>query len=180
MLEIVLLSLFSIVCLLISISDEIKSVIPNCLNLGLLGIALTYYFTHLNDNWYVPLFLSFGTLLFFFIIFVFTKEGAIGGGDMKMISISLLTISSLEKLYNYILWLSVFTLLGYLIAVFIKKKRYVRCGPYFSLALVSTLFFNQLEILGILYYSLGLLIIILFVKYVLLWKEEVVNEKNLF
>ena len=180
MLEIVLLILFSIICLLISINDETKSVIPNCLNLGLLGVALLYYFTHLNDNWYIPLLLSAGVFILFFVIFLFTKEGAIGGGDMKMISISLLTISSFEMLYNYVLWFSVFTLLGYLITVFIKKKKHVRCGSYFSLTLISTLFFNKLEILGIAYYSFGFLFAILFVKYTFLWKEEIVNEKALF
>lgn len=151
--EIICLVLFTVICLGISITDSAVSDIPNWLSLGLLGVSLIYYFTHLSSKtWYFPLVASFGLLIICFIIFVLSGEAGIGGGDMKMLIISLLCMNSSSIAFNYLLWYSGYTLCGYIITRFIKNKRYMSCGPYYSLALISALFSNILTFKGYVVY----------------------------
>lgn len=130
--------------LLIAIVDYATSEIPNILNalLGLLGVV--YYFCNIRVNWWLPLVLSISSFIFFFVFFLLTKELAIGGGDMKMIIVSMLFVNSFTNLYYYLIFFSIFALVGVILTL-AKKQKGVRCGPYLGLALIFMLFHKNMS-----------------------------------
>lgn len=136
-----------IILISIAIIDYAISEIPNVLN-GALGVlGLIYYFINIKINWWLPLVLAISTFAVLFIFFLITDEALIGAGDTKMITVSMLFINSFSSLYYYLIWFSIFALIGVIVA-FIKKEKGVRCGPYLGLALFFTLIqsfinFNQ-------------------------------------
>ena len=104
-----------LVLLLISIRDYATSEIPNALNIVLGVLGLVYYFINIKTNWWIPLVLAFGTFLLFFVFFLITGELAIGGGDMKMIIVSMLFINNFILIVEYMLWFCLFILIGIIV-----------------------------------------------------------------
>ncbi len=137
-----------LVLLLISIRDYATSEIPNALNIVLGVLGLVYYFINIKTNWWIPLVLAFGTFLLFFVFFLITGELAIGGGDMKMIIVSMLFINNFILIVEYMLWFCLFILIGIVVSYANGNGKYVRCGPYLGLSLLFLLIgkylsFNQ-------------------------------------
>lgn len=170
-----------IVLLLISISDYAKEEIPNSLNLGLGILGITYIIINFDvKTFWVPITISIATFILFFLFFMITGEALIGGGDMKMICISMLFLTSFKALFHWSIYLSIFLLIGVVIT-YIKGQKAVRCGPYFSLALLFTLFGSKIDNLNgvsiTFVYILTTIITSYF--YLSLKGEWMFNEKNM-
>lgn len=125
-----------LVLLLISIKDYATSEIPNVLNIALGVLGLVYYFINIKTNWWLPLVLVFGSFVFFFVFFLITGELAIGGGDMKMVIVSMLFVNNLMSLMDYLYLFCLFIVLGVIITYAKGEGKYVRCGPYLGLSLL--------------------------------------------
>lgn len=179
--DVICLVLFSIVGILISVSDMVKEEISNWLLLALLGVSLLYTFTHLNVKyWYFSFVASLGFLIICFIIFLMSGESLIGGADMKMLVISLVTFQTFSLAYNYLFWYAFYTLGGYIITRLIKKKKVMACGPYYMLALISALFSNFLGFKGYSIYLLSFVIFIITLSSFYYTKRGISYEKTLF
>lgn len=171
--NIIFFSVLILILLAISTFDYSTSIIPNGLSLGLLGVGLVYYFANLNSMWYLPLISSIGLFLLFFLLFLITGENAIGGGDMKVICISLLMLNSFELIYEYLLYMSVFTMIGMVIAK-IKKEKTVRVGPYLSLAIIFAIapmvFSDKIS------FAVIFMLVVITYNAMFFWKERYYDE----
>lgn len=171
-----LISLF-IVLLGVSVFDRSKAVIPNCLSIIYLVLSLVYYFVHLNTSWYLPLIFSASVFVLFFILYLITGENIIGGGDVKIISISLLMLNSIDALWKYFIYLSIFTFIGAFICK-IRKEKYLRCGVWLSLSIICTLL--PLTFDKILLITLVFMIVTLTLSELFFWKERLENDEKYF
>ena len=121
---IVFYSILFFLFLLIAIIDYATSEIPDALNIALGILGIIFYIINIKTNWWLPLVLNIGSFILFFIFFLLTGELAIGGGDMKMIIVSMLFINSFKMLYYYLVFFAFVSLIGIVITC-IKKQRSV-------------------------------------------------------
>jgi len=138
--ECIIFGFLLIIGLAVSVCDSLTGEIQNKLILMLLVVGLVSYFSHIRSGiWWLPLATSIGLFVLFFLVYLVTEESLIGGGDIKLICVSMLFLYDFELVLYYLIWSSLFLLIGASLALY-RKERSVRCGPYYSLALVVTIF----------------------------------------
>lgn len=136
----VLLIIITLIMLLIAGIDVKKGEIPNTLSIFLLICGIVGCFLNAEKN---VLFGVTAAICVFFsqaILFYICGEDAIGGGDVKILSISFLYLYSYSEMMIYLLILSVVSIFGYVLTK-MQKKSHVRFGPYMGISLVFTLWF---------------------------------------
>lgn len=123
----------SIILLLIAIIDYETEEIPHTLTILLLICGIISVIVN-RDNFILPLCASGGTFLLLTLMFFF---GNIGGGDVKILSISCLFIYTLEYMVYYLMLFG-FVLTFGLIKTYLQKKKSLRLGPYMAIPLILT------------------------------------------
>ena len=129
-----------ITLILMSISDLIKREIPHTLTLILLGLGITNGI--INEqfvlfNWLVFIVMSVFLIFTFYLLDKMGKP--IGGGDIKMICISMLFLSSVHQYFTYLVAMFGFNVLCVIISLIQKETANIKYGPYLSLALITPL-----------------------------------------
>lgn len=125
----------------ISIFDIETATIPHTLTILFLILGITYCFVDKGYNVWLPIGIFLGIFGLQFLLFCIYGENSIGGGDVKILSISALFLHSTEDVLNYCLLLMFFTLIGYVITK-VKNQTHLRYGPYMALSIIGTLFIN--------------------------------------
>lgn len=133
LLIIIILTLFAI-----SIFDIETATIPHTLTILFLILGIVYCVIDKNYNIWLPIGLFGGIFIFQFLLFCIYGENAIGGGDVKILSISALFLHQLDDVANYCILLMFFTLIGYVITK-VKKETHLRYGPYMALSIIGAL-----------------------------------------
>lgn len=159
----ILLIVVILIGLGIALFDIETATIPHTLTLALLVCGIVSCFADKDITIAVPLVTFFSLFGFLFLLFCIIGENAIGGGDVKIMSISMLFLHQLDEIIIYCVFLFILSLIGAVIAR-INKEKSIKYGPYMSLALVGTICFkitegysNAISIIT----SLGFLIILL-------------------
>lgn len=123
--------------LFISITDIEKAEIWHSNTIILLILGVLYGFYDKQTNWFFLLSLFLTIFITQFIFFIIFGENAIGGGDVKIISISILFLHNFQDIIVYSISLFILSIIG-IIYCKLKKESHLRYGPYLSLALLFT------------------------------------------
>lgn len=140
--EISFLIIFSITfidLLIISLTDIRKGLIYNFTSfiLFILGILSVFFANETKEQLWFP-FTMFGiAFVIQFVIFAICGENTIGGGDIKVLSSSLLFIHNINEIFNYLIILGLFSLIGIIITKIKSKNNSLRYGPYMALSLIG-------------------------------------------
>lgn len=129
----VVLTLFGV-----AIFDVETATIPHTLTILFLILGICYCCMSKDFKAYFTLPIVGAIFILQVILFFVFGENAIGGGDVKILSISALFLHTFNDVGNYCVFLCLYTLFAYLIAKY-KKETHVKFGPYMSLTLISTL-----------------------------------------
>lgn len=127
-----------IILFLISIWDIRTETIPHTLTILLLIFGIINTFVYAENCW-LPLGMALGTFCFYALLFFLTDK--IGGGDVKILAISLLFVNNLNMLLAYCIVFASSMMIGTLVTLF-KNKRSLRLGPYMSIALAITIIYS--------------------------------------
>ncbi len=167
--------LMTLIMLAISIFDIETATIPHTLTILLLILGIVFCIFDKDTNYFLT-FLAFGCMfLFQFLLFCIYGENAIGGGDVKILSISMLFLHNASYLMNYCLFLSAFSIFGYIV-VKTKKETHLRYGPYMALSLITTIMFmSNVGICEIMIYDLLLISIMILVDVLFFTKRRVMD-----
>lgn len=133
-----------ITLILMSISDLVKREIPHTLTLILLSLGIINGITNeqfVLFNWLVFIVISVFLVFSFYLLDKMNKP--IGGGDIKMICISMLFLSTTQEYFTYLIAMLCFNFLCVIISLLQNETSGIKYGPYLSLALITpmTLFF---------------------------------------
>ena len=123
----------------IAIFDLETSTIPHTLTILLLALGIIYCCINKDFKAYFTLPLVAVIFILHFVLFIIFGENAIGGGDVKILSISALFLHTFNYIGNYCVYLCLYTLIAFIVAKS-KKDTHIKFGPYMALALISTLF----------------------------------------
>lgn len=135
----ILFDLFIVICMIMIITDLETYTIPDSTQVALLFTSLIFIFYNNFD----PLYSVFSAIIYFLLIFIcgliveyWKKKDAIGGGDIKLITICGLVLG-ISLLPLFFLFSGLFGLIFGLIWKIIKKNEYFPFGP----ALVASFLF---------------------------------------
>ena len=135
----ILVDVFIVICMIMIITDLETYTIPDSTQLALLFTSLIFIFYNNFD----PLYSVFSAIIYFLLIFIcgliveyWKKKDAIGGGDIKLITICGLVLG-ISLLPLFFLFSGLFGLIFGLIWKIIKKNEYFPFGP----ALVASFLF---------------------------------------
>lgn len=180
--EIIYFIVLVLILLGVSLFDILKGEIPNSLSLSLFVLNLIYFIVKSINNslWFIPLIASIGLFFVFFIIYLISKENIVGGGDVKIICSSILTLTTYDLMFNYCFYWCLFTLIGYVIVSIKDRKKdtkYLKAGPYLSLSLLCAILPLNLPyiiIIALIFtYTLFILTNTLFLKDVIYNNEKI-------
>lgn len=155
MFDYLLIPLF-VILFLIAIFDIKTATIPHTLTIALFLMGILYCIFDKNFDAKLTLVAFFAILISQIIFFCTLGEDAIGGGDVKILSISMLFLHSALDLYYYCFTLSVVSVLAVLISK-VHKQTHVRFGPYMAISLLVGVFWN----VGFIY-SINLVLLMVF------------------
>lgn len=135
----ILVDVFIVICMIMIITDLETYTIPDSTQLALLFTSLIFIFYNNFD----PLYSVFSAIIYFLLIFIcgliveyWKKKDAIGGGDIKLITICGLVLG-ISLLPLFFLFSGLFGLIFGLIWQKVKKNEYFPFGP----ALVASFLF---------------------------------------
>ncbi len=129
---------------LISIWDDLTATIPHTLTIILLGLGIASCIIDNNFSFGLTGTI-FGIILVSQILMFFLfGEDAIGGGDVKILSISMLFLHTTTEILIYSLALAFVSALGYAKAK-VKNESHLRFGPYMALSLMIALILPILD-----------------------------------
>ena len=120
--------------LLMSTTDLFSRKLYNTNNLILLIVGILNLIVK-PESWIIALTMFLLITLVLLGMFFFGKEGTIGGGDVKMMAISMLFLNSEQMIFNYLILLSLFSLIG-IITIRIRKEKLMKYGLVMAPALV--------------------------------------------
>lgn len=122
----------------ISIFDVETSTIPHTLTIALFILSICYCCISENFSSLLTISLFIGVFVLQVILFFIFGENAIGGGDVKILSISMLFLHTYNDIMFYCVFLCLFTFIGFVVAK-TNKETHIKYGPYMALSLISTL-----------------------------------------
>ena len=145
------MALFCIMALTASMVDFRRTILPDTLTLGGIGVALLGSLLNPEREWveaWIGCFAGAGSLLIFsYTYFLIRKIEGIGGGDIKMVGWigaligleSVFYVISLACILGFLYWLSVEMRKG-------KAHKEIPFGPYLSFATYLFVLFKNLSI----------------------------------
>lgn len=139
----ILVDVFIVICMIMIITDLETYTIPDSTQLALLFTSLIFIFYNNFD----PLYSVFSAIIYFLLIFIcgliveyWKKKDAIGGGDIKLITICGLLLG-IDVLPLFFLFSGLFGLIFGLIWQKIKKNEYFPFGPALIVAFLFLVFY---------------------------------------
>lgn len=171
----ILLILVAIVLFLMAIIDFEYEEIPHTLTIILLALGI-YNIAINAEVWYMPLIYALVSFILFFVLYIFSN---IGGGDVKVLAISMLFLNDINYLAVYCVLFSIAVFSG-MIFMFINHKKSLRLAPYMSAGLLSTLVLMYSENFNYMFLSVSLLIIFIVLLDITLFRKEHILNETLF
>ena len=139
----ILFDFFIVICMIMIVSDIETYTIPDSTQIALLITTLTFIFYNKFD----PLYSVFSAIIYFLLIFIcglivekWKKKDAIGGGDIKLITICGLLLG-IDVLPLFFLFSGLFGLIFGLIWQKVKKNEYFPFGPALITAFLFLVFY---------------------------------------
>ena len=139
----VIIILTLLLLIVASVSDDLTATIPHTVMLGLFGLGITGVFIDYNCEKGLTLLLFGMTFAILITLFVILGEDAIGGADIKVMTISILFLHNSSDILTYFIAFGLFSIIAY-IKLKIEKKKYCRYGKYMSLGLLPV-FFKEVD-----------------------------------
>ena len=163
-----------IILFLIAIWDIRTETIPHTLTILLLIFGIINMIIYSND-FRLPLFMALGTFLFYAILFFVSSK--IGGGDVKILSISLLFINDINNLLIYCVCFFIAMMIGVLVTLY-KNNKSLRLGPYMSISLIASIVYtNFTQIISMIFLIVITMILILYSINLFLYYRKDIYEK---
>lgn len=170
--------LMVILMFFVAIFDIETATIPHTVTILLLALGIVSCFIDKNIDLWLCIGTTCAVFALLFITFIALGDSAIGGGDVKIMTISMLFLHNVNNNYCYIMFLGFFSLFGVIYAK-ISKEKTVKYGPYMAISLISTYLYSyNNEISNVIYFD----IIFLFFLYMthVIYKCERSDYPNVF
>jgi len=164
---IVALSILSFI--IIGVFDDLTATIPHTITIILMLLGLSSIFIDQSPDkvWWLPLTIASIIFVIQVLLFVIMGENAIGGGDIKILTICCFFVHSIDKLYTWAIYFSIATVLALVVSK-THKDNVVRMGKFICLPIIPVFFSSR---------ELGLEIIVLYL--VLIYAIDILLERRI-
>lgn len=156
----VIIVLMVLSLIVVAVFDDLTATIPHTITIVLLILGILSCIFDKTTDYALTITLSVVIFAIMLTMFFFLKEGSIGGGDVKIITITFLFLHSFNVVMQYCILFLFWNVFAYFFTKIILKEKKCRLGRYLSLSLLGAIMPN---IMSIILVSLSFLVLIEFI-----------------